>query len=341
MKKQDCILLFERYICNQATDEEIKRLSDWITNNPAISSWLEQQILSSSSVVDIDVQMKMLNNIRQHIFNVKEKSITAQENTQKRFRINEWIKVAAMLILPLFTAVGMYMYMSNMTTKSSPLIITAGLGQKVDIILPDGSRVWLNSQSKLSYQPDYNQKKRILQLDGEAYFEVVKIKNKAFIVKTNEYVEVEALGTKFGVKAYKDDNFISSILTKGTIKVTTSNGSSILKPNERLIYNKLTKKVVKKEVTNAVDYTSWIDGGLRFEDESLAEITKAIQRIYDVEFTFASEKLKNMRYTGTVKNTNLESMLNVITLTSPISFLINENHIVFYEDKERMKHYNP
>jgi transmembrane sensor len=163
--------------------------------------------------------------------------------------------------------------------------------------------------------------------------------DKPFIVQSND-ISVEALGTAFGIKAYDEDNQISSILMRGKVRVVTPDRSSVLKPNERILYDKTTRKTTQTAVTNAVDFTGWIHDELRFENESLGEIAKNIQRIYNVEIIFASENLKKLRYTGTVNNNSLESVLNIITLTSPVSFEIDKQQVTLHENKKLMKHYN-
>jgi ferric-dicitrate binding protein FerR (iron transport regulator) len=255
-----------------------------------------------------------------------------------RLNIRQWIRTAAMFILPLITAAGVYIYMSE-TKSADPLIISVDRGQKASVTLPDGSKAWLNSLSKLTYTSDYNKKERRLELDGEAYFEVAHNPEKPFIVKGNA-ISVEALGTSFGVKAYNEDVVISSILMKGKVKVTTPVGSTILKPNERILFDKSNRQTNKLKVTNAVDFTGWIHNELRFENESLEEIAKNIQRIYNVKIIFASDRLKKLRYTGTVENNSLESLLNIITLTSPISFQVNKQTVMFDENPKLMEHYN-
>ena len=191
----------------------------------------------------------------------------------------------------------------------------------------------MNSQSKLTYSANFNLKKRELELNGEAYFEVAHNPHKPFIVHSN-YIAVEALGTAFGVKAYNEDNLISSILMRGKVRVTTPDGESILMPNDRIIYDKTSHKKVLNAVTNATDFTGWIHNELRFENESLGEIAKTLQRVYNVEIIFASEKLRNQRYTGTLNNNSLDSVLNIITLTSPISFKIDQQQVKLYEKKK-------
>lgn len=340
MQKEECMEIFERYILNRANDNEIKRLSSWINNNQEISSWLEQQISESSSTIDSDLQIRMLENIKTNIYANSKKHVIQGNQSNIRFRLNKWMRVAALFILPLLTAVGMYFYMSGNESSTAPLIVAVERGQKANITLPDGSKVWLNSQSKLTYARDFNKKKRELQLDGEAYFEVAHNPKKPFIVKSHD-IMVEALGTSFGMKAYDEDNLISSILMVGKVRVTTPDGETILLPNERIMYDKTSHKKNLSSVTNATDFTGWIHNELRFENESLDEIAKTIQRIYNVKIIFASEQLKNQHYTGTVNNNSLESVLNIITLTSPISFQINDQKVTLFENKKLMDQYNP
>ncbi|MCE5175652.1 MAG: FecR domain-containing protein [Bacteroidales bacterium] len=340
MQKEECIEIFERYVRNRATDSEIKRLTTWIKDNQEISLWLEQQIINSSSAIDGEIQMRMLKNIEKAIYTNSKNDLTQDKQPNIRFRLNKWIRVAALFILPILTAAGMYFYMSKNGSASAPLIIAVERGQKANITLPDGSKAWLNSQSKLTYSADFNKEKRTLQLDGEAYFEVAHNPKKPFIVQSND-ISVEALGTAFGIKAYHEDNIVSSILMKGKVRVTTPDGVSILMPNRRVTYNRLTHKKTQGSVTNATDFTGWIHNELRFENESLQEIAKDLQRIYNIEIVFANEQLKNQHYTGTVNNNSLESVLNIITLTSPISFQINNQRVTFYENKGLTAHFNP
>ena len=340
MQKEECVELFERYIANRANEDEVRRLCHWIKDDQKISEYLEQQINASSSMIDREVQLRMLKNIEGKIDSTIKNEVKTDTYSTIRFRGIKWMRVAAMFILPVLAAAGMYFYMSRDETAPAPLIISVERGQKANITLPDGSKAWLNSQSKLTYSADFNVKKRELQLDGEAYFEVAHNAKKPFIVRSKD-MAVEALGTSFGVKAYNEDHLISSILMKGKVRVTTPDGETILMPNDRVMYDKTTHKKTQSSVTNATDFTGWIHNELRFENESLGEIAITIQRIYNVEIIFNSELLKNLRYTGTVNNNSLESVLNIITLTSPVSFQINQQQVTLFENKKLMEHFNP
>jgi len=329
MQKEECIELIERYIHNQTDQDEVKRLNIRIKNNQEISSWLEQEIIASPSTMDNDVQARIFRDIENKI-DIKDKTDKAEQN---HFQLTKWLRVAAMFVLPVITAVGMYFYRSPDETVPGQLVVAVERGQKANITLPDGSKVWLNSQSRLTYSTNFNVRQRELQLDGEAYFEVAHNPNKPFIVRSND-ISVRALGTAFGVKAYNEDVLISSILMKGKVLVTTPDGEAILKPNERIIYDKTKHKKEQTTVTNATDFTGWIHNELRFEDESLGDIAKTIRRIYNVEVVFASEKLKSQRYTGTINNNSLESVLNIISLTSPVSFQINNQQVTLSENNK-------
>ena len=329
MQKEECIELIERYIHNQTDQNEVKRLNIRIKNNQEISSWLEQEIIASPSTMDNDVQARIFRDIENKI-DIKDKTDKAEQN---HFQLTKWLRVAAMFVLPVITAVGMYFYRSPDETVPGQLVVAVERGQKANITLPDGSKVWLNSQSRLTYSTNFNVRQRELQLDGEAYFEVAHNPNKPFIVRSND-ISVRALGTAFGVKAYNEDVLISSILMKGKVLVTTPDGEAILMPNERIIYDKTKHKKEQTTVTNATDFTGWIHNELRFEDESLGDIAKTIRRIYNVEVVFASEKLKSQRYTGTINNNSLESVLNIICLTSPVSFQISNQQVTLSENNK-------
>jgi ferric-dicitrate binding protein FerR (iron transport regulator) len=329
MKKEECLEIFERYMQNAASDEEIKNLSNWIRSSKEISGWLEQQILTSSADIDKVVQMHMFENIKAGIADSND-DLTFVESNKIMFQVKKWMRVAALFVLPMLTAAGMYLYFSRTESSAAPLVIAVERGHKASITLPDGSKAWLNSESKLTYSAGYNKFNRELQLEGEAYFEVAHNPKKPFIVKSKD-MAVEALGTVFEVKVYPDDNLISSVLMKGKVRVTTAGGVVILTPNQRILYNKKTNQLDKQNVVRSGDFAGWINNELRFEDESLQEIAKCIQRIYDVKIIFADENSKNYHFTGTVPNDSLEGVLDMITITSPVIFQMNKNQITIHK----------
>lgn len=336
MRKEEIFNIFEKYVLNKATDAEIKYLSNWIRNNPELSEWFENKISYTSDEISREVQFRMFNSIK---LQLTEEKVSDLSSKTVRLKFNKWLRAAAILLLPLITALGVYIYMSKSYALQNTFTVAVERGQKANVTLPDGSKVWLNSLSELQYTASYNMKSRALRLNGEAYFEVAHNPQKPFIVTCND-IQVEALGTAFGVKAYNEDELINTILMRGKVKVNTPDGSTVLLPNDRVLYNRNTKKTEYAKVTNATDFTGWIHNELRFENETLFEIAKNIQRIYNVQITFSTESLKNLRYTGTVNNNSLENVLNIITLTSPVSFHIDNQKVILSENEQLLRHYN-
>lgn len=340
MTKEECIRLFERVLNQQASEQEVARLSNWLAQDQQFSGWWEQQFILSDNKMDAETQRRIFESIEANISTQPEIAPVEKTVQTKRFRIPTWIKVAAVLLIAILPATGVYYFTSTTNTGLQPLIVEVSKGQKANITLPDGSKVWLNSDSKLTYQNDFNKEKRELKLNGEAYFEVAPNPAKPFTVYADD-LSVRALGTAFGIKAYKEDKVISSILMHGSVLVKTPDGDTILVPNERVQYNKELHKKNVTTVTNATDFTGWIHNELRFENESLEEIAKTIKRIYNVNVVFNSERLKKQRYTGTINNNSLESIFNIISLTSPVVYKVDSQKVILFENADMMSRYNP
>jgi ferric-dicitrate binding protein FerR (iron transport regulator) len=228
-------------------------------------------------------------------------------------------RIAASLLIPLF-CMGLGYYFSEMKSApgGNPVTVQVEVGQKANVYLPDGTHVWLNSAGSLSYDNN-NKKERIVYLQGEAYFEVSKDKTRPFIVKAND-ISVEALGTRFDLKAYPDDNYVTAILMEGSIRVSSPLQSAILAPNEKLTVTKSDGQFTKSVLWDAGKNVSWINNQLSFEQERLEDIAKILERMYSVHIRFVSEKLKDIRFSGTIKNNNLENVLELIAFVSPIRY---------------------
>ncbi len=127
----------------------------------------------------------------------------------------QWV---AIIMLPVLSAFLAYYITINQTyNNNNNVTVTAGNGEKADIMLADGSHVWINSGSSLTYNEGFNRKERNVYLEGEAYFEVAKDAERPFIVRTGE-MDIQALGTAFNVNAYNDERYVSSVLLEGKSK---------------------------------------------------------------------------------------------------------------------------
>ena len=211
------------------------------------------------------------------------------------------------------------------------------VGGMYQVTLPDGTKVWLNSETSLRYPERFDGSQRIVELEGEAYFEVTK-DDKEFIVITKT-ANVKVLGTHFNVSSYEEDSFFSSTLVEGKIKLASkqdinTNSSIILAPEQRGIVDKRTSKIQVSTVDTEV-YTAWKEGKFYFERERLDNILTRMSRWYDVDVFFDNESLKVETFTGVVlKNRPIDYLLNMISKTTKINYTITKSE---NKDKYELK----
>lgn len=296
-----------------------------------------------------------------------------KKELETKFEIPLFLKIAASILLIYSLGALSWFYFDKVFDKDSNKIteIEAPLGSKSSVILPDGTSVVLNAGSKISYAKNYGEKLRDIQLEGEAFFDVVSNKNKPFVVNTSS-IKIMALGTSFNVKAYKGEETVQTTLVEGLIKIENEkvkNDYLYLKPNQVAVFKKSTDKleiqeqisdgqiaenekreeidyIVKKssvilEIDDPKPYTSWKDDQLIITGESLGELVKKLGRMYDVTFDFENDKVKNYSFKGTIEKETLEQVLNVIRLTAPIKYKVHNKKVLLSEDAELKEKYKP
>ena len=186
--------------------------------------------------------------------------------------------------------------------------------------MPDGSLVWLNSGSKLSYPSNFKGQ-RSIQLEGEAYFDVIKSR-KPFIVST-AYGEIEVLGTSFNVKAYTDDDF-QTTLVAGAVNLRVGAGTSItLKPGEQAFVNENNRLEIQTVETEI--FTSWKDGKLIFYREPFEKVAKRMERWYNVKIEVDNDEIKNLWFTGTIEMETLSEVMELIRRSMPLEYSYDQN----------------
>ncbi|HNP53590.1 MAG TPA: FecR family protein, partial [Ferruginibacter sp.] len=233
--------------------------------------------------------------------------------------------------------------------------ITVKKGAKTKLQLPDGSQVWVNSDSKLSYPASFQGGQRDVYLEGEAYFDVVKDPKHPFIVHTSG-IDVRVLGTAFNVKAYEAEPTIEATLVHGMIEVTKINEPTapkvILKHHEKLIYNKFVKttsnetlpesnspqnttkpaitiaQIAKQTPDSAFLETAWVYNRLRFEDERMDELAMKMERWFDVNIRIDNDKLKAYRLTGSFENETIEDALKAMQYLVSFKYSIENRNVV-------------
>lgn len=336
MEKTDYIQLFDKFLLKQASAEEIQVLIQWLKSEGSFQDWADEEWNAAASEMDTKLQRQLFGQIKEKISQIDRTCLPEKENRPRKFYL--WFaRVASVILLLLMTGLSLHYYtMSQMIMPD--MIVSVEKGQKANVVLPDGSKVWVNSDSRLSYGSRFNQKERVLSLEGEAYFEVTPDKDRPFIVETDE-LAVRALGTSFNVKSYEEEKDASTVLMTGKVEVTSDYDRLVLNPNERIVFNKQTGHMEKSTVENTGDYINWKYNALTFNGETFENIVHTLERYYNTRIVFESETLKKYRFTGTPGNTSLESILQILSLTSPLSYEVRDSMIILRENVKQKAYY--
>lgn len=203
--------------------------------------------------------------------------------------------------------------------------LSTPIGGQYQLILPDGSKVWLNAGSSLRFPTAFVGKERRVELSGEAYFEVSKNKAMPFKVFAND-MEVRVLGTHFNVMAYDNEKSINTTLIEGSVQVLIGTGRVYLKPGEEAILNK-TSSNMTVSAADVEQIVAWKNGYFMFNDENIESIMRKVSRWYNVDVTFKGS-MKNKDFVGTMlRNRNVSELLRMLELTGAVHFSIEGRRI--------------
>jgi len=312
--------LFRKYLngtCNPDEFNEVLNLLCTKDNDDKLSSLF---IKSWRDILLEDTDARQNNQLLDKIhyrIALEESNISAKRLTIAK----NLLKIAAILIVGLIIST-VCIYNNSKTSIYADVVenIKTPYGAKTSFKLPDGSDVWLNSASALSYQKQFG-KIREVELNGQAYFDIVK-DGKSFIVKT-KYGNLEVLGTSFDVKAFDDDEF-ETTLVEGRVKIINIYNQVItLNPGQQSILNSENEFEIKN--VNTELFTSWKDGKLIFVNEPFQNVAKQLERWYNVKIEIEGEKMKNLGYTGKIEMETFSEVLDLINITTPIKYKFDKN----------------
>ena len=245
------------------------------------------------------------------------------------FRQKLWniTRTAAAVLLPLFL---LYQYalqpaLHKSEHENETVTIVSAPGVVTRTILPDGTEVWLNAHSTLTYPQRFAHNERTVQLSGEAYFKVVSDKKHRFNVKTSNRMTVSAYGTEFNVNAYASENSHEVTLAKGNIEVSAGNSQTAEKliAGEKAIIAAKTGEISVSPTDTYVE-TAWKDGKMVFRREKLDKIIEKLSRKFGVTIYLQGEKLKEYEYTATFTDETLEDILDLLQRSAPITYAISK-----------------
>ena len=286
-----------------------------------------------------------------------------QKRKQERIKpFKSFLKYAAIFIIGIGLTYGVLYFTghSNKTNIISDNEIIVAKGQKSQVNLSDGSRIWLNSETVLRYPSKFNSRgSRDVYLEGEAYFEVAKVNHQPFNVKTRN-LNITVLGTSFNVKCYPKDNTVETTLIEGSVRLMKTgktgsvNQEVLLKPNQKAVFDKSDNNILvtdldtqskpkaktignlKSEMPKNIESAiSWKEHVLVFDNESLEDIVVKLERWYGYTIIVKDPRLLSQRYKGRFENyETIYQVLDAIKLTTPINYTVNNTTITIAMQKK-------
>jgi ferric-dicitrate binding protein FerR (iron transport regulator) len=335
--------LIEKFFKNECSPDEVKKVLDWFSSKD-LQPWQEDDLRVIWQEVEKDQQDFLSSNNAQemlrmmHVKMKKGGRVSSIGKPIDNFDHSnllwaKWIKVAAVLLIPLVFTILFLVY-TRMEQEIKPIaeiIIETPAGMKRTKILPDGSKVVLNSRSSITYLEEFSEHKREISVVGEAFFEVSKDSSRPFIVNTGG-VSTTAVGTSFNVYYRPSEGLAEVSLATGIVQVSANNiMMKNLEPGDRLLYD-LTIGSFSMEKYDVLETFGWKDGILYFKKAGIDQVIQRLEDWYGVEIVMQgktnSEKNKNWIYTGMFEDQSLDNVLKGISYVKNFTYEINGKQII-------------
>jgi transmembrane sensor len=325
-KNQKINILIKSYLGGELNDSECAELVEWMDTDPENVAYFREYADAQSPLKSemLDSGWAAMKHKRQLRESADKLPINGDFSWGRKVlsisRI-QFAKYAAILIIGVISLMlSLNQLSDHLNSKDNTQWIQAKTqaGQKTQIVLPDSSVVWLNSESVISFPTSFkSQKKRIVRLEGEAFFDVADQGRSLFIVQCRDY-NVEVHGTRFNVMAYRDFNRTETTLLEGAVKITNGKQSITLLPGERAI---ASGNYLTKSRANVRQASAWTENKFYFDNVSFTELARRLERWYDVKITLEDKSLNDIYYSGYFKNEEtVWQVLDVIKMTTPIIY---------------------
>ncbi|MDX9881045.1 MAG: DUF4974 domain-containing protein [Prolixibacteraceae bacterium] len=322
--------LIEKFRKNQCSVDELIRLDAQMQKEETVKEWMLGSLAGQSknqTVYPVDYE-----ELFQRIKNQISKKTESGEISALRY-FNRSVKWAAAVVLAfLIGGLASYFLFTEVSGVNENTFseIVAPYGSKTEMVLPDGSKVWLNAGSKIKYQANFNGSHRDVSLSGEAFFEVKKNGEIPFVVNALG-LEVVVKGTRFNVKAYESENTITTTLVEGKVLLESNryrfSGDNVLLPSQKAVFSKSKREMLVSAVDDVYSEIAWKDNQLILKGEKIEDLAVKLERKYDVQIRFGSEEIKNYKFSGTLKDETIQQVLEVIKFSAPVDYKMSGKEV--------------
>lgn len=309
--------ILPRYCVGEATLEECRQVEEWIRQSGDNYRLVKQMYAIDQAMRT--VQMDSVVDTEKALVTVNRK----MSKPQSHVAWFTWIqRAAAILFIPLLIAFGMQHFASR-SEIAQMIEVKTNPGMTTTVDLPDGTKVYLNSESSLIYPSFFSEEKRNVHLKGEAFFEVSKDPRRRFIVSGPHHTRIEVLGTSFNVEAFERDSFISTTLVEGKVRfdypANRETATVRMTPGQKLMYNPASSRV-RLIKTNGETETAWKDGKIIFRATPLPEALRMLEKRFHVSFVLSNGRLRGEAFNGTFTSERLERILEIFKISSNIQW---------------------
>lgn len=323
------------YLTEGLDKNALAELKAWIAASPENEDYFIQQREVWFSAVSREAASKYN---KDKAFDTFKNRIGSWKQVEKaprqEFRLSALWRYAA--IIAVILAVGCFSYWQggvNVKDTFADISVEAPLGSRTKLYLPDGTLVWLNAGSRMTYSQGFGVDNRKVELEGEGYFEVQRNEKLPFFVKTKD-LQLQVLGTKFNFRDYPEDHEVVVSLLEGKVGLSNllkKEKEAFLAPDERAILNKANGLMTVETVT-ASNASQWTDGYLFFDEELLPDIVKELERSYNVNIHIANDSLNKFRFYGNFvrREQSIQEVLDALASTEKIQYKIEERNITIY-----------
>lgn len=313
------------------TREELSALKKWLSDPKTqldVESWLSEHWASSPEIDSTTLIETVFRQIQEY-----EEEHQSKSGFSIRRILKVYQKVAAFLLIPIL-GLGILYWVSQYNQPVGQYTETiAPRGQKSQIVLADGTKVWLNSDTKIKYPGNFSKNQRDVYLDGEAFFEVAKNEHQPFVVHTSQ-VNVKVLGTKFNIKAYADESDVETSLFEGKINLIMNNSSSgspvekEVKPGQSFVYSKTDHQLVANRFPQE-EINGWKKNQLIFKDDTFSNLVRKVERWYDVKVVYDEKQFDDRRLTVELyEGERLDRLMSIISLALSVDYKYEKGEII-------------